>query len=89
MKKIPSETVCDWFYVFFWIYVALGVLLVILTAFSIKYIKMPILLQVGQALFSSGFLAVNFLFAYIICDRGLLAKKGAAEGFANKKRPAY
>lgn len=81
VKQIPSTTVCDWFYVFFWIYAVLAVLSV-LAAFALISSKMPLGMKLGMGfgnLLALAIMAVHFLFVYVVCDRSLLAKK---EGFA-------
>lgn len=76
MKNIPSETVCNFFYIFFVIYAflfALSILAIVGILLSMK------ITPVSVALIANGFLtsligSTMMLFFYLICDRALLKK---------------
>jgi len=68
-KQISSNTVCDWFYIFF-IFNAVFVVLLVGTLFSsMKGSTRSRLFQVLPAAIIG---AVNVLFWYLMCDRALL-----------------
>lgn len=85
-KKIPSTTVCNFFYIFYVLYAVLAVLALIATIGLFGMTK-----KLGAAGIASGFgyllmmvlAATQALFFYLICDRALL--KGAIEAFMNEK----
>jgi hypothetical protein len=79
MKKIPSETVCNFFYVFFVIYAVLFALSILAIVGIIVSMKIT---PVSVALVANGFISsligvTMMLFFYLICDRALLTKKRA------------
>jgi hypothetical protein len=74
VKAIPSGMVCQWFYVFFWIYASLAVLTVVVGTGLLGAYKLPLGLKLGLGF--SYFLAlaiqsVFMLFFYIMCDRSI------------------
>jgi hypothetical protein len=94
-KQISSETVCNFFYVFFVIYAGIFVLSLLGTVGLFAYAKK--LGGAGVALGLQGVVvtligATMMLFYYLICDRALLAKGAAAaakEGFEAQRRQPY
>ena len=84
IQTIPSGIVCDWFYVFFWIYASLAVLTFVASIGIFGVYKMPLGLKLGLGLgyfLALSIMAVHFLFVYVICNRGLLAGRTGKEGF--------
>ena len=78
MKKIPSESVCNFFYFFFVVYAVLFVLALLTTIGVFSFTKK--LGAAGIAIGLQGLVmtlipGVFALFYYIICDRALLANK--------------
>lgn len=79
MKNIPSETVCNFFYVFFVIYAvifALSILAIVGTLVTMKITPVSIALLTHGTV-SSLIGGTAMLFFYLICDRALLTKKRA------------
>jgi ABC-type sugar transport system permease subunit len=68
-KQISSNTVCDWFYIFF-IFNAVFVALLIFSLFS--NMKGSTRVRLFQILPAAIIGAVNILFWYLMCDRSLL-----------------
>lgn len=91
MKKIPNETICDWFYIFFWLYVGVTSLIVLLLIY-IAFAKIPLGMKwpmaIGNVLSLIAW-TIHTLFVYLICDRGLLGATAKKEGFAQPKRTWY
>jgi len=84
VKSIPSGTVCNWFYVFFWIYAVLAVLTVVVGSGLLGSSKMPLGMKLGVGFgyfLALVIMAVHFLFIYVVCDRGLLVGTTGKEGF--------
>ena len=84
VQSIPSGTVCNWFYVFFWIYAVLAVLTVVVGSGLLGSSKMPLGIKLGIGFgyfLALVIMAVHFLFAYVVCERGLL---GSASGTGNE-----
>ena len=84
VRSIPSGTVCNWFYVFFWIYAVMAVLTVVVGFGLMGSYKMPLGMKLGVGFGYSlalGIMAVHFLFIYVVCDRGLLVGTTGKEGF--------
>jgi hypothetical protein len=77
MRKIPSSTICDFFYAFYVVYVVLFLIAALSAVMSLFYMKklglMGVLLAV-QGLVVSGIAGTMMLFNYLVCDRALLAK---------------
>ena len=87
VKSIPSEIVCNWFYVFFWIYASLAVVTLVGSVGIFGAYKIPLGLKLGLGLgyfITLSIAALNLLFMYIICDRALLANSSKKEGFFAK-----
>ena len=77
MKKISSNTICNFFYFFFVVYAiifALTVVTVIGTAVSVKSSALyaPMLASTTMSTLIAG---TMMLFYYLICDRALIAKE--------------
>ena len=76
MKKIPSESICDFFYWFLVVYAVFAVLSLVslIGVFSfmkpVKGMTAPIALQ---AVLTLGLATTMMLFHYLVCDRALLA----------------
>lgn len=85
-KRIPSSTVCNFFYIFYVAYAVITVLALITTIGLFGMTK-----KLGAAGIASGLgyllmtalAATQALFFYLICDRALL--KGVAEGFLTEE----
>ena len=80
-KKISSNTVCQTYYVIFWIYAFLAALALVGTIGILFMFKLPKGLSVGigfQGLLTASIGATLTLFQYLICSRALLSepKKG-------------
>ncbi len=79
-KAISSETICNFFYVFFVIYAVLaGLLIIYIVGLVINFKKLA---AVGlpvffQAIFIFGLAVVQLLFHYLICSRALLGTQKA------------
>ncbi len=82
MKKISSETVCNFFYVFFVAYAVLAALMILTLVAGLTVMKkaggLGVLVGI-QGLITFGIATVFMLFYYIICDRALLAGKATKE----------
>lgn len=90
-KDIPSEYVCNFFYVFFVIYAVILAITVVGTLGMFLSIKLPksLLLVNGLTAFIALAIATTqFLFFYLICDRALKpgspVKKAIDEAFTGK-----
>lgn len=78
MKEISSETICNFFYVFFVIYAIFFALAVVSTLVIFGNMKKlgPAAIGLGvQGVLMSGISGTLFLFYYLICERALLKKK--------------
>lgn len=78
MKKIPSESICNFFYFFFVVYAVLAVLTLLGTIGFFAFVKMPKAFMVAtgfQSLIMFVLAGVAALFHYLICDRALLMKE--------------
>ena len=77
MKKIPSSSICNFFYFFFVVYAiifTLSIISVIGTAVSAK-VSSPIAMSLlANAILTSLIGGTMMLFYYLICDRALLSK---------------
>jgi uncharacterized membrane protein len=92
-KGIDSSTVCNFFYIFFIAYGVLGALVIVGflgMALTIKVPKGMLLWNGFLALIPLAIATTQFLFFYLICERGL--KPGSAvarvvdEAFQNMRR---
>ncbi len=75
MKKISSNTVCNYFYVIFIINAILAGLSIVLMVFVLPFLGLSSAALLGQTLTTAlvlGLAVVNSLFLYIVCDRSLL-----------------
>jgi len=75
MKQISSNTICNFFYVFFIVYAfifVLSVISVIGTAISVKTTPMSMAI-LANGIITSLIGGTAMLFYYLICDRALLA----------------
>ena len=87
MKKIPSSTICNFFYGFYVVYLVLFILSVISTigifVYSKKLGAAGIAMAI-QSLLLTGIGGTITLFYYLICDRALLgaAVKDIQENFS-------
>jgi hypothetical protein len=84
MKKISSETICNFFYFFFVVYASLAVITLIGTLAVLFMVKMPrgLMFATGfQSLIMLVIASTAALFYYLICDRALLSGK------ANGRQP--
>ena len=89
MRSISSETVCTFYYVVFIIYCIIAALSILGTVGVLMTTKFPkaIGISIGlQGVFVGVIAATMALFAYLLCDRALLAPKKKEEGFYNAKR---
>lgn len=91
-KQIPSDIICNFFYVFFVIYAAILAIAVIGFIGAFVSLKLPksLLMINGFTAFITGAIATtNFLFFYLICDRALKPgsplKKAVDEAFGNRR----
>lgn len=91
-KQIPSDVVCNFFYVFFVIYAVILAVAVIgfLGAFlSIKLPRSLLLVNGFTAFLVAGLATTQFLFFYLICDRALKpgspVKKAVDEAFRGNR----
>lgn len=87
-RKIPSSSICNFFYAFFVIYAILFVISILATIGSFTFAKKlgPAGLAIGiQSLIMTGLGGTAVLFYYLICDRALLAHAAVEmkETFAN------
>lgn len=76
MKNIPSETVCNFFYIFFVIYAflfAISILAIVGTVLSMKFTPVSVAL-ITHGTVTSLIGGTMMLFFYLICDRALLKK---------------
>ena len=86
MKEISSETVCNFFYVFFIVYAvlfALSFVALIGTLFSLKKLGGAGLFMAIQGMIITAIPGVMMMFYYIICDRALLGKQSEESGKVN------
>ena len=88
MRRIPSSSICNFFYVFFVIYAILFVMAIISTAGVFLTSKKlgPAGIAVGiQGLVMTGLGGTMMLFYYLICDRAIIGKavKDVNEHFTN------
>ncbi len=75
MRKIGSNTVCNYFYVIFIFTACVAGISIFMMLFVLPFLGLPRPTLIGQTLTSSLILALsvaNALFLYIICDRSLL-----------------
>jgi hypothetical protein len=80
MKAIPSESICNFFYFFFVFYAVIAIITVLGTIGVLAFLRLPkgLMLMSGfQSLVVAVLAATMALFHYLICDRALLATKGA------------
>jgi hypothetical protein len=87
MKNISSETVCNFFYVFFIVYAVLFVLSLVAmigTFVSIKKLGAAGVFMALQGIIITAIPGVMMMFYYIICDRALLASKTEISGKVNQ-----
>jgi hypothetical protein len=80
MNQIASETVCNFFYLFFVFYSVLAGITLAGTIGLLTLLKLPKGVQIGQGvygLFIFTLVATQALFFYLICERGL--KPGSNE----------
>ena len=95
MKKISNVTVCNFFYTWFVVYAifaTLAFILTVSTVYSMKKLGLGGILMASQAFLTLLLATAFMMFYYIICDRSLLSKAGAAvvsEGFNNARRGGY
>lgn len=85
MKSISSETVCNFFYVFFIVYAvvfALSLVALIGTLFSMKKLGSAGLFMAIQGVLITAIPGIMMMFYYIICDRALLGKQSEESGSA-------
>jgi hypothetical protein len=79
MRKIPSSTICDFFYTFYIVFAVFFVFTLATTVISFFHMKKfglaGVLLAI-QGLVIVGLAATKALFNYLICDRALLGKEG-------------
>jgi hypothetical protein len=76
MKKISSESVCNFFYIFFIVYAvlfALSLVAMIGTFFNMKKLGAAGIFMGFQGVIITAIPGVMMMFYYIICDRALLA----------------
>lgn len=89
MKKISSQTVCNFFYTWFVVYGVFAVLALFLTLgslYSMKKLGLAGVLMASQSFLTLLIATAFMMFYYIICDRSLLTNASsslASEGFAN------
>ena len=87
-RKIPSSSICNFFYVFFVIYAILFAISLLATIGSFTFAKKlggaGIVLGI-QSLIMTGIAGTAVLFYYLICDRALLSHAAVEmkETFAN------
>jgi hypothetical protein len=87
MKQISSESVCNFFYVFFVVYAVLfGLSLVttIGTLFNMKKMGTAGLFMAIQAVLITAIPGIMMMFYYIICNRALLANQAETSGKVNQ-----
>lgn len=87
MKKISSESVCNFFYIFFVVYAVLfGLSLVtaIGTLFNMKKMGAAGIFMALQAVIITAIPGVMMMFYYIICDRALLSEQAKTSGKVNQ-----
>jgi hypothetical protein len=88
-KSIPSETICNFFYFFFVVYAVIFTLSILMTIGVLTSTKLrgTLGLALGmQALLTTFIGGTMMLFYYLVCDRALLAKQPATEGFNTKEK---
>jgi hypothetical protein len=76
-RRIPSKTICDFFYAFYVVYViilAISVVTTLIAFFHMKKFGFVGILMGVQGLVVSGIAATMMLFNYLVCDRALLGK---------------
>lgn len=90
-KQIPSDIVCNFFYVFFVIYAIILAVAVVgfIGAFvSVKLPKSLLMINGFTAFIAAALATTQFLFFYLICDRALTpgspVKKAVDEAFRNR-----
>ena len=74
-KKISSKTVCQTYYVIFWLYAFIAILALVGTVFILLAYKLPkgLAISVGfQGLLTASIGAILALFQYLVCSRALL-----------------
>jgi hypothetical protein len=78
MKKIPNETVCGFFYIFYLANAIIAVIAVIGVFVMLFTVKAPIGLKLFNGFNSLLMIAITVtmaLFYYLMCDRALLSHK--------------
>lgn len=86
-KQIPSDVICNFFYIFFIVYAVLAALALVSGVGVLLTPKLPkglMLMSVVNSVIVAGIAGTAALFHYLVCSRALLpaAKK---EGFFVKK----
>jgi hypothetical protein len=91
-KQITSDVVCNFFYIFFVVYLVIGALSVlgfIGMAFTVKVSKSLMIWNAFLALIPVAIITTQFLFFYLICDRALKpgspVAKAVDEAFTNRR----
>ena len=75
MKTISSETICNFFYLFFVFYAAIAVVALFGGVMTMSSMPKSLMIASGfQSLVVFALAATAALFHYLICDRALLAK---------------
>ena len=83
-RKIPSTTVCDFFYALYVIFMAFFVITIVIAVISflnMKKLGLAGVLLAIQALVLMALAATKALFNYLICDRALIKKEGFNKWF--------
>ncbi len=86
MKQISSESVCNFFYIFFVVYAVIFVLSLVAmvgTLFNMKKMGSAGVFMALQAVIVTAIPGVMMMFYYIICDRALLGKQNEESGKVN------
>ncbi len=90
MKSISSDTICNFFYFFFVFYAAIAAVTLLGTIGVLAMSRLPKSLMIVsgfQSLVVFALAATAALFHYLICDRALLAAKGAQVQGAQGRNP--
>ena len=70
-KQIPNRTVCDFYYIFFWVRAIAAGLLLLTLIFVMTYSKKIDGILLLSFIVGSAIVVTDTLFSYLICDRAL------------------
>jgi len=78
-RKIPSSTICNFFYAFYIVFAVFFVITLVTSAiyfFHLKKLGTAGVILIVQTLVMGGIALTQTLFNYLVCDRALIRKEG-------------